>query len=184
MKKSLLSLLVLSTLSLSFSHLASANFSDSKSVTITGEVTTTDTCTVEPILNVALPKIDDKAKFDNNGLTTSSPEQNIIIRLSECNFDLSNASVSTKIIPGGRLSNVHGTDTEKAKNVGVTLIQQGEPLDMSKVNQYDFVRDDGNKGASLSIPVNYLKLDKDDSIGAGMIRSIIELDIKTSNVND
>lgn len=183
MKKALLSLLTFSTLSFSFSHTAWANFTNSKSVAISGEVRATDSCDVKVPASIKLPNITDIAVFNENGIVTNSRAENIQITLSDCNFNLQSLKIKVKGNGEANLTNNHQTDSEKARNVSIALIESGNPLNMSDDKEYNIYIDPFNKkNTNVYFHVNYIKLNKDEDIRAGMISSTMTFDIDTTKV--
>lgn len=159
MKKSLISLVILSTLTVSNLAMAvdidvASQIAHQQNITITGQIDANpSSCLVNITENVRLGTIR-VSDFDDISRISTKDSANISISLTNCSVGLINGRITTTGIGSNTMRNI---DSE-GSNVGVAVLDNlGAVVNLSENVSYDFVISPDTNDANLSIPVNYIK---------------------------
>ncbi|OAT46550.1 hypothetical protein M997_2031 [Proteus hauseri ATCC 700826] len=159
MKKSLISLVILSTLTVSNLAMAADVRVDSRiaspqNITITGRVDAdVPSCLVNTTDQLQLGTIR-VSDFDGVSRISTKDSANVSISLTGCSAGLRNARITAAGIGSDTMLN-----TDRAgSNVGVAVLNDlGAVVSLMEEVSYDIVISQDTHGANLSIPVNYIK---------------------------
>ncbi|QAV24755.1 fimbrial protein [Proteus hauseri] len=181
MKKSLISLVILSTLTVSNLAMAvdvrvGSQIAHQQNITITGRVDAdASSCLVNITENVRLGTIK-VSDFDDISRISNKDSANVSINLTDCSVGLINGRI-TATVGSETMTNI---DLE-GSNVGVAVLNNlGAVVNLTENVSYNFVISPDTNDASLSIPVNYIK-PEGDAVTPGNVAVVLPLSIMVSD---
>ena len=183
MKKTLLSIFVLSSIALSNSTIAAEYGLAPQQIEINGHVDSVNHCTIsvlEPVMTLDNIRAD---QFDKTTGLATTEAKNISVRFSDCSSNINSAHVIIPEQENAYLMNI--APEENRSNIAIAIVNESNSriTDLSADTHRAQNINKNSNDATITIPVNYYHPNAANPVKSGQVATSVTLNINIDEDN-